>query len=199
MTLFKKLFLSPVNSSVHYLVNCFAVCLYAFDTVQDCSNITNNTQKLPKSGTAAISFSQSIGSSRKNTFRKYFIPPVILWLLLAADYLRIHFDFLQHDNSSRLPFSKNPAFLTHRMYTPALWAQGDMVVLAVSTGFLLLGLALSLRKNWLNTRYCMLIIKDKNDAKKLVINGRGTKKKHFLLILNVFNYFFQFCLLSLVC
>ncbi len=65
------------------------------------------------------------------------------------------------------------------MYAPAFWAQGDMLVLTVSSGFLMLGLALSLRKNWLNSRYYMAIVgggggDDEEDMNMLVINGRGT-------------------------
>ncbi len=171
MTLFKKLFLSPVNSSVHYFLNCFTVCLYAFDTVQDCSIVNHK----PKNGKAISLHHQPIAAASKNAFKKYFLLPVAIWLMLAADYARFYFGFgYPNDKLSSLSYGKNPAFFTHRMYAPAFWAQGDMLVLTVSSGFLMLGLALSLRKRWLNSRFCLMIVGDKeNDNIKLVVNDRG--------------------------
>ena len=187
MTILKKFLLSPVNSSVHYFFNCFTVCLYAFDTIQDVS-ANRKKQKWSKNRTTIFPYQQAqilpgnTTAAGENPYQKYFILPLVVWLLLLADYLQysVFCSYLDDDADKRQSENRtkscaaNPALLSHRMYAPAVWEQGNMLVLSASSGFLFVSLALGIRKRWLNRRYCMAIVGEgRQGDRQLVVNGRG--------------------------
>ncbi|KAH9391804.1 hypothetical protein TYRP_022511 [Tyrophagus putrescentiae] len=191
MTILKKFLLSPVNSSVHYFFNCFTVCLYAFDTIQDVS-ANRKKQKWSKNRTTIFPYQQAqilpgnTTAAGENPYQKYFILPLVVWLLLLADYLQysVFCSYLDDDADKRQSENRtkscaaNPALLSHRMYAPAVWEQGNMLVLSASSGFLFVSLALGIRKRWLNRRYCMAIVGEgRQGDRQLVVNGRAWAAK----------------------
>src|SRR5699024_4864508 len=126
------------------------VYLYSFDNILDAPS-TVSLRSLPD-------YRYHRQQLQSRTIHRYFILQVATWVFLAVDtfiYMRkSDFDYFHRPM---------PEIMTHRMYSPEFWQQGDMLVLTVSSGFVLSGLTFLLQK-WLDDRYCMYFVEAPDDG-----------------------------------